>query len=78
MKWKRVIFVLFDFLFRYDLREFDVVLREVVVMNVRAEMYLRFLEKRVIVSYLMYLSFFCFYFWCIFYYILGIDRWNNL
>ena len=38
------------FLFRYDPRELDVVLREVVVMNARAEMYLRFLEKRITVS----------------------------
>lgn len=36
--------------FRYDPRELDVVLREVVVMNARAEMYLRFLEKRITVS----------------------------
>jgi len=35
---------------RYDPRELDVVLREVVVMNARAEMYLRFLEKRITVS----------------------------
>ena len=52
-----MISVLFDFLFRYDPRELDVVLREVVVMNARAEMYLRFLEKRIIVSYLMHLIF---------------------
>ncbi|CAH3042416.1 unnamed protein product [Pocillopora meandrina] len=32
---------------RYDPRELDVVLREVVVMNARAEMYLQFLEKRI-------------------------------
>lgn len=64
MEWKCVIFVLFDFLFRYDLREFDVVLREVVVMNVRAEVYLRFLEKRIIVSYLMYLIFFYVFIFC--------------
>ena len=38
------------FFFRYDPRELDVVLREVVVMNARAEMYLRFLEKRISVS----------------------------
>ena len=55
-----MISVLFDFLFRYDPRELDVVLREVVVMNARAEMYLRFLEKRIIVSYLMHLNFFVF------------------
>ena len=41
------------FLFRYDPRELDVVLREVVVMNARAEMYLRFLEKRIAVSHLI-------------------------
>ena len=35
--------------FRYDPRELDVVLREVVVMNARAEMYLRFIEKRIMV-----------------------------
>ena len=34
---------------RYDPRELDVVLREVVVMNARAEMYLQFLEKRIAV-----------------------------
>ena len=34
---------------RYDPRELDVVLREVVVMNARAEMYLQFLEKRITV-----------------------------
>lgn len=32
---------------RYDPRELDVVLREVVVMNARAEMYLKFIEKRI-------------------------------
>lgn len=37
------------FVFRYDPRELDVVLREVVVMNARAEMYLRFIEKRIVV-----------------------------
>ena len=42
------------FLFRYDPRELDVVLREVVVMNARAEMYLRFLEKRIVVSSSLY------------------------
>ena len=33
--------------FRYDPRELDVVLREVVIMNSRAEMYLKFIEKRI-------------------------------
>lgn len=47
-----VLFVCLIFLFRYDPRELDVVLREVVVMNARAEMYLRFLEKRITVSHL--------------------------
>ena len=42
------------FCFRYDPRELDVVLREVVVMNARAEMYLRFLEKRIAVSSSLY------------------------
>ena len=37
------------FIFRYDPRELDVVLREVVIMNARAEMYLRFIEKRIMV-----------------------------
>ncbi|KAM7432750.1 Golgi transport complex subunit 4 [Porites harrisoni] len=32
---------------RYDPRELDVVLREVVIMNSRAEMYLKFIEKRI-------------------------------
>lgn len=32
---------------RYDPRELDVVLREVVVMNARGEMYLKFIEKRI-------------------------------
>ena len=33
--------------FRYDPRELDVVLREVVIMNSRAEMYSKFIEKRI-------------------------------
>ena len=62
-----MISVLFDFLFRYDPRELDVVLREVVVMNARAEMYLRFLEKRIIVSHLTHLIFFYVFALCIFF-----------
>ena len=49
-----VLFVCVTFCFRYDPRELDVVLREVVVMNARAEMYLRFLEKRITVSSSLY------------------------
>ena len=41
------------FIFRYDPRELDVVLREVVIMNARAEMYLRFIEKRIMVRVLI-------------------------
>ena len=52
------LFCLFVCLFRYDPRELDVVLREVVVMNARAEMYLRFLEKRITVSHLKHLKIF--------------------
>ena len=51
MKYANIVTDLFFVLFfRYDPRELDVVLREVVVMNARAEMYLRFLEKRITVS----------------------------
>ena len=43
--------------FRYDPRELDVVLREVVIMNSRAEMYLKFIEKRISVR-TFYVEFF--------------------
>ena len=52
---------------RYDPRELDVVLREVVVMNARAEMYLQFLEKRIAVRIctpLISLSSFCHFATC--------------
>ena len=45
------------FVFRYDPRELDVVLREVVIMNSRAEMYLKFIEKRISVR-TFYVGFF--------------------